>query len=109
MIDYQDIIDSYAATNSLRKTSAECGVSMQVARRVLATAEIYTTELTEHINRLYNDGKTIEHIALNLGIRPKSVIAHLPYTRTSYAIGEKSKNAQNITKWRASKKEVKEN
>lgn len=106
MIDYSDIIDSYAATQSLRKTSAECGVSIQIARRVLASAGVYTSDLTETINRMHSGGKSVEEIALHLGIRPKSVLAHLPYTRTSYVIGEKTKNARNISKWRARQKDI---
>lgn len=101
----QDIIDSYAATNSLRKTSAECGVSIQVVRRVLATAGIYSSDLTEDINRLYNAGMSAEDISKRLGVRTKSVINHLPYTRTSYTIGGKTKNAENIANWRKTKKE----
>ena len=105
MTTNQDIIDSYAANQSLRKTSAECGVSLQIARRVLASAGVYTSDLTERINRMHSGGKSVEEIALHIGIRPKSIIAHLPYTRSSYVIGEKSKNARNIAKWRAEKKE----
>lgn len=106
MIDYSDIIDSYAATQSLRKTSAECGVSIQIARRILASAGIYTSDLTETINRMHRDGKSVEEIALHLGIRPKSVALHLPYIRSSYVVGEKSKNARNIAKWRAKNQSV---
>lgn len=105
MTTNQDIIDSYAATQSLRKTSAECGVSIQIARRILASAGIYTSDLTESINRMHSGGKSVDEIALHLGIRPKSVALHLPYTRSSYVIGEKTKNARNISKWRAEKKE----
>lgn len=106
MTTNQDIIDSYAATQSLRKTSAECGVSIQIARRILASAGIYTSDLTETINRMHSGGKSVEEIARHLGIRPKSVLAHLPYTRTSYVVGEKSKNARNLAKWRAKKQSV---
>lgn len=106
VIDYSDIIDSYAATQSLRKTSAECGVSIQIARRVLASAGIYTSDLTETINRMHSSGKSVEEIARHLGIRPKSVALHLPYIRSSYVIGEKSKNARNLAKWRKNKKET---
>ena len=105
MTTNQDIIDSYAATQSLRKISAECGVSIQIARRVLASAGIHTSDLTETINRMHSGGKSVEEIALHLGIRPKSVLAHLPYTRSSYVIGAKTKNARNISKWRAEKRE----
>ena len=105
MTTNQDIIDSYAATQSLRKTSAECGVSIQIVRRILASSGIYTSNLTETINRMHSGGKSVEEIALHLGIRTDSVRAHLPYTRSSYVIGEKSKNARNIAKWRVKKKE----
>lgn len=101
----QDIIDSYAANQSLRKTSAECGVSIQIVRRILASSGIYTSNLTETINQMHRAGKNVEEIALHLNIRTDSVRAHLPYTRSSYVIGEKSKNARNIAKWRAKKKE----
>lgn len=101
----QDILDSYSATNSLRQTSAECGASIQVVRRVLATAGIYSSDLTEEINRLYNSGMSAEGIAKHLNMRIKSVINHLPYTRTSYAVGDKTKNAENIAKWRKSREE----
>lgn len=101
----QDILDSYSVTNSLRKTSSECSASIQVVRRVLATAGIYSSDLTENINRLYNSGMSAEDIANHLNMRVKSVINHLPYTRASYTIGDKTKNAKSIAKWRKTRKD----
>lgn len=106
MIDYDDILDCYASTNSLRKTSAECGVSIQVVRRVLAASGVYSSDLTQAINLMYSNGITVDEIANRLGILPKSVYAHLPHARTSYVVGEKTNNAYNITKWRKHKKQL---
>ena len=103
----QDIIDSYSATNSLRKTSAECGISIQVVRRVLATSGIYTSDLTGKINRLYNSGMSAADIAKQLNMRCKTIINHLPYRRTSYIVGEKTENAKNIARWRNKKENTK--
>ena len=106
-ISEQDIIDSYAATRSLRKTSSGCGVSIQVVRRILVTAGIYASDLTEEINLMYNSGKTIAEIARSFGIREKSVLNHLPYSRKSYCIGDKTVNAQRIADWRQNAHSVK--
>lgn len=103
----QDIIDSYSATNSLRKTSAECGISIQVVRRVLATSGIYTSDLTRKINRLYNSGMSAADIAKQLNMRCKTIINHLPYSRTSYIVGKKTENAKKIARWRNKKENTK--
>lgn len=103
MVERDDIIECYRATESLKGTAKECGVSYQVVRRVLASEGIYTSEITEEINRRYCKGDSLEEIAATMHMSVKAVMMHLPYSRNSYAVDEKTDNAKRIAEWRKTK------
>lgn len=105
MIDREEIIETYRATGSLKRAQKECGVSYQVIRRILASVGVYTSEFTETINRLHEDGVSVEELSLRFKISEKAVISHLPHTKGSYAIDEKTANAIRIQECRKRKKQ----
>lgn len=100
-----EIVETYAQTDSIRGTAKALGIGHQIVRRTLITEGVIVTERSEQISELKRSGKTDEEIAQLLGITAKSVRQHLPYVRKSYRIGEKTKNAQTIAKFRKKKSE----
>lgn len=104
MIEKEEIIKCYSSTESLKRTAKECGVSYQTVRRVLASVGIYASEMTEEINERYLRGDDPEDIALSMKISVRSVWQHLPHSRCSYAVGEKTENAKKIADWRRNNK-----
>lgn len=103
-MDKEFILKTYKSTQSLRETSKICHMSIQTARRILASEHIYASDLTRIINHWYNSGTPVDDIAEELKISPKAVRCHLPYTKGSYCVGEKSQNAIRISKCRTNKK-----
>lgn len=106
MVERDDIIECYRATESLKRTAKECGVSYQVVRRVLASEGIYTSDVTKEINRRYSEGSSLEDIAVLMHTSTKAVMMHLPYSRVSYAVDEKTDNAKKIAEWRKTKQKA---
>lgn len=100
MVSREEIIECYGATGSLKRTAKECDVSYQVVRRVLASEGIYTSGTTEEINRRYRAGDSLKEIASAMHMSAKAVMMHLPYSRVSYVVDEKTDNAKRIAEWR---------
>lgn len=104
MITAQQIIHAYERTQSLRESSRQLKIGLQVVRRVLITHDLYSTPLTIRIADFSKSGMTVDEIAEKLNIARSWVISNMPYTKGSYAVGEKTKNAIQIAKCRENKK-----
>lgn len=107
MITAQQIIRTYEQTQSLKITSRQLKIGWQVVRRVLITHDLYSTPLTIRIADLSKSGMTVDEIAEKLNIARSWVISNMPYTKGSYAVGEKTENAIQIAKCRENKKKRK--
>lgn len=103
MVTEQEIIQAYHAEPSLRAVAAQVGVSYSAIRRVLISAGEYTSPRADEINRLADAGRSVSEIAQELGCSEKTVSSFLPYSRGSYAVGEKSENAKRIHQCRMGK------
>lgn len=99
-----DILTMYGITKSVRLTAEKAGCSPQVIRRILITNGIYPGEKGREIARLLTLDYTPQEIADHLKISLKTVVNHMPYTRGSYAIGQKSENAKRIARCRSKEK-----
>ena len=99
----EQIVSMYRQIDSIKAISRETGLSEQTVRRILIEAGEYTTERSREIGRLFEQGKSATEIAETMGIRKNTVFLYLPCSRNSYATGEKTKNANNIKRWRAKK------
>lgn len=103
MIEISGIVETYMKTDSIRATAKELGISHQVVRKALVTAGIAVTERTAQIMQLYRKGKSVKEIADILHCSTTTVHTHIPYSKCSYTVGQKSKNAIRISEWRKSK------
>ena len=105
MIEIVDIVETYRELRSIRATAKELGISYQVTRKALITAGVVVTDRTKQIMELYRKGMSVPEIATYLHCSKNTVHAHIPYTRCTYTIGEKTPNAIKIQEWRKSKKQ----
>lgn len=97
---HDDIIRSYRATKNQKQTAVNLGVSETTVFKVLLTAGIITSPLSERIKELKAAGMPEKDIADFLGISRSTVNKHTPYSRGTYLDKNKSINAVNIKKWR---------
>ena len=91
---------------SLRQLAAEFDISLMKARKLLITAGIYHTEISDRINELRAEGKSIEQIMEITGLKRSSVHSYLPYTKSIYNLQELSLYAERSRLYRLRKKAV---
>lgn len=94
------------AATSLRSVAEEFGFTHLKARKLLITADVYGTELSDEVQYLKSTGKTIPEIMKITGLSRASVHSYLPYTKIAYNVDELSLNAERIRKFRARQEAV---
>lgn len=72
-------------------------------RKLLITSGAYETPLSNTINRLYRDGKTVKEIQQIMGLSSASVNAYLPYNKTIYNLETATLTAERLRKYRQRK------
>lgn len=91
--DMERIAEVYSKYNTLSQTANYLGISVAKVRKVLITLGLYETEMSKKINRLYDAGKTIDEIALEVGCSTKCVNGYLPYSKCLYGSSSPTQNA----------------
>jgi len=102
----QEIIDTYAKTDSLKETARICGVNWQKVRKILITAGKYENDESRTIAELYKSGLAVDEIASRLGLTAKAVNNYLPYTKGEYKSDSPTDNAIAIRKHREKMKQL---
>lgn len=92
-------VELYRSVHSIKGVSESLQISEQVARRYLINAGEYTNDRIRAILSMYEDGKSVEEICKEFGIKKSAVHSSLPYTKGTYK-DTPSKNAVNIRKCR---------
>ena len=87
-------------SNSLRHVAEEFDFTHLKARKLLITAGVYHTDISDQVNQLKKDGKKIPEIMAITGLKRASVHSYLPYTKMVYNANELSMNAERIRKYR---------
>lgn len=100
-----EILKTYESTGSMKATAKELMIDLHLVRRVLITHGAFESKVSEEVAERYEQGESIDDIAKKLHISRSWVISNLPYTKGSYKIGEKSKNALAIAKSREKSRE----
>ena len=109
----QEVTDCYIScadrkdNTSLRQIADEFDFTHLKARKLLITAGVYHTDISDEVNRLKAAGKTIPQIMEITGLGRASVHSYLPYTKTVYNADELSLNAERIRKYRERQSAVK--
>lgn len=104
-MNQKEILSEYNRTKSIKAVSRNLKISETVVHKVLVTYGVIDTPLTRRIAELRRVGLSQKHIAEMLGISTSSVNKNTPYERGSYLNPSTSKNAEQIRKCRARKKE----
>lgn len=98
----QEIVDAYhsgAENNeeiSLRRLADEFDITLMKARKLLITAGAYHSDLSDYINQLKEEGKSVEEIMQLTRLSRSSVHSYLPYTRAIYNANEASAYAEGV-------------
>lgn len=101
------VAESYEETGELKITSEEFSMSALKVRKLLITAGAYSSEISDEVNMLYSQGKTMEQIQEITGLKKSSVNGYLPYTKMVYKPEELSLNAERLNVFRSRQRAVK--
>lgn len=101
-VSEKKIIDVYEAFGSIKKTSSETGYSWNKVVKTLSTHGYILSETHAEILDKYENGMSVDKIALQLGLNEKTVQAYIPRIRPLYN-EEQSENALRIKKCRENK------
>ena len=80
----QELRDAYEEADSLRSLADELNISLLKLRKLLITADVFTSDICTEINDLYQSGKKIPEIMKLTGLSRASVHSYLPYTKGIY-------------------------
>lgn len=94
------VVESYIETGELKLTAEELSISALKVRKLLITAEEYHNSISDQINKLYSEGKSLTEIQQIMGLGRSSVNGYLPYTKVVYKPKEISLNAKRISVYR---------
>lgn len=98
---YQDAVNIYTATNSVKSVSKELGISEHKARKILVSMGInLTSKVASQIMALYKNGYSENEIADIMNLSVKYINSYLPYSRGIYNSENLSDNAKRIKKCR---------
>ena len=90
----QELRDAYEKADSLRSLADELNISLLKLRKLLITADVFTSDRCTEINDLHQSGKKIPEIMKLTGLSRASVHSYLPYTKGIYNAAEISLNAE---------------
>ena len=81
MSQYNDILEQYRLSQSIKGVAAVLNISEQTVRRTLITAGLYTSERAKRIQQLYVAGMPTKDIAELLKISTSTVSSYIPYRK----------------------------
>ena len=89
---------------SLRSVAEKLGTTVIRTRKLLITANYFTSPSATTVQKLKSEGKTIEEIGVALRLKPAAVYGYLPYELRPYNLPETTSNADRHRRYRATKK-----
>ncbi len=96
---YEQIVEEYRATGSVKQVVKNLNTNTIKVRRVLITEGLWESESSRNVGALYYEGKTTKEIARELCMSEKNVQSYLPYSRGAYG-GTKSNDAERSEEYR---------
>ncbi len=105
----KEILAEYNKRKSIRATAAALNISTDAVHKTLVGYDVIDTPLTRRIAELRRIGLSQKKIAEMLKVSTSCVNKNTPYDRGSYLTPSKSKNAENIRKWRENRRNNNEN
>ena len=89
---------------SLRSISTELGTTVIRARKLLITADYFTSPTATAVQGMMAEGKTVDEICASLHLKPSAVYGYLPYEVRPYNLPETTANADRHKRYRATRK-----
>lgn len=105
---YEQIVEEYKKTGSVKQVVENLGSNVIKVRRVLITEGLWESKTSRNVGDLYSEGKSTKEIAEELCISEKNVQSYLPYSRGAYG-GEKSGDATRSKEYRDRMKNAADN
>lgn len=102
-IPYDDRVVRDADAPTLISVANTLQVTLLKARKLLITAGYYSTELSRRVQKLYNEGNTIQEIMKILGLGRASVHSYLPYKEGAYNLDVPSLYSEQSKRYRQRK------
>ena len=96
--------DRKAELPSLRSVAEELGTTVIRTRKLLITANYFTSPTATTVQRMKSEGKSIEEIGATLRLKPAAVYGYLPYENLAYNLPQTTSNADRHKRYRATKK-----
>lgn len=97
---------AYEEADSLRSLADELNISLLKLRKLLITADVFTSDICTEINDLHQSGKKIPEIMKLTGLSRASVHSYLPYTKGIYNAAEISLNAERCRTYKNRQEQV---
>ena len=89
---------------SLRSVATELGTTVIRARKLLITADYFTSPTATAVQKMVAEGKTVDEICASLNLKPSAVYGYLPYEVRPYNLPETTANADRHKRYRATRK-----
>lgn len=89
---------------SLRSVATELGTTVIRARKLLITADYFTSPTASAVQKMMAEGKSVDEICASLHLKPSAVYGYLPYEVRPYNLPETTANADRHKRYRATKK-----
>ncbi len=93
---------------SLRMVAGELGTTILRTRKLLITAEFYSTEMSRTVQEMTAAGRPLQEIMEMTGLKRASVNSYLPYKRLAFNLEETTVNADRHRVFRKRVKAVEE-
>ena len=99
-------VPTHEEADSLRSLADELNISLLKLRKLLITADVFTSDICTEINDLHQSGKKIPEIMKLTGLSRASVHSYLPYTKGLYNAAEISLNAERCRTYKNRQEQV---
>ncbi len=92
----EDIFSEYRHTGTLSGTAKALGISLMKVRKALITSGDFSSWISEEVERMIGNGKSVTYIAKTLNLTESSVYSYIPYKIRAYNLSEKSVDADRV-------------
>ena len=105
---YDDRDERESSLPSLRSVADELNTTILRTRKLLITAEYYSTETSRTVQALTAAGRSVEDIIAATGLKRASINSYLPYKNLAFNLDQTTANADRHRMFRRRVKVVEE-
>ena len=103
-IPYDDRVDRPEGAPSISQVAARMGTSRMRVRKLLITAGYYTTDTSRKVQKLFDQGMSVQDISKKLKLGRSAVHNMLPYKKGIYKLEDPTLNAEQCQQFQSRKK-----